>query len=77
MTAVNLMNKRYEDVSVSFYIPMWNGMIYNSFIEWAKSGMSEPVESILERVKNGLRLVADSIETGLTNNTQNKMLWPH
>ena len=71
---LNLMNKHYEDVSVSFYIPMWNGIIFNSFIEWVKSGTSEPVESALERVKDGLRLLADSIETGLTNNTQNKML---
>ena len=69
-----IMNKRFENVSVSFYIPLWNGMIYNSFIEWAKSGMAEPVEAAIERVQTGLKLVAESIERGLTNGTQNRRL---
>jgi len=67
-----LMNKRFEDASVSFYIPLWNGMIYNAFFEWARTGMNEPVETAIARVKEGLKLVSDSIETGLTNGTQNK-----
>lgn len=71
---LTMMNKRYEDVTVSFYITIWIGIIYNSFIEWAKTGMSEPVEKTAERLKEGLKLVADSIETGLTNSTQNKRL---
>ncbi len=71
---LTLMNRAYEGVSISFYIPLWNSMIYNSFIEWAKAGMSEPVEKAVERVRDRLRLVADSIETGLTNSTQNKRL---
>ena len=66
------MNRRYEDVTVSFYIPLWNGMIYNSFIEWARTGMTEPVETAIERVRSGLRLVALSIERDLTNGEQNK-----
>ena len=69
-----IINKRFESVSISFYIPLWNGMIYNSFIEWAKSGMAEPVEEAIERVQNGLKLVAESIEIGLTNSTQNRRL---
>ena len=34
--------------------------------------MNEPVETAIARVKEGLKLVSDSIETGLTNGTQNK-----
>lgn len=71
---LDIMNSRYEDASVSFYIPLWVGMIYNSFFEWAKTGMDEPVEAVVERVNTGLKLVADSIETGLTNSAQNKQL---
>lgn len=72
---LRIMNERYEGSSVSFYIPLWIGMIYNGFIEWARSDMDEPVESAVERVRKGLSLVADSIETGLTNDTQNKRLY--
>ena len=68
------MNKRYEGVSVSFYIPLWIGMIYNAFIEWARAGMDEPVEKAVERVTAGLKLVAESIEADLTNRTQNMRL---
>ena len=68
------MNKRYENVSVSFYIPLWIGMIYNSFFEWIKSGMTEPVETTVEKVKEGMKLVARSIETDLTNSKQNQRL---
>ena len=49
-------------------------MIYNSFFEWVKTGMDEPVDVAIDRVKTSLRLVAVSIETGLTNDTQNKRL---
>ena len=31
---LNIMNARFEGISVAFCIPLWNGMIYNSFIEW-------------------------------------------
>ncbi len=68
------MNEQFEGVTTSFYIPLWNGMLYNAFIEWVKSGMDEPVEEILEKVKEGLKLVAVSIETGLTNSSQNHRL---
>lgn len=71
---LNIMNERYEGVSTSFYIPLWIGMIYNAFIEWAKTGMAEPVETAVERVMTGLKLVAESIEIGLTNSTQNSRL---
>ncbi len=68
------MNERFEGVSTSYYIPLWNGMIYNSFIEWARSGMTEPVDVTIEKVKQGLKMVAESIDTGLTNKTQNHRL---
>lgn len=71
---LNLMNKQYENVSVSFYIPLWIGMIYNSFFEWVKTGMTESVDSIVKKVNDALKLIAESIETGLTNNTQNQKL---
>lgn len=71
---LRIMNKRYEGTSASFYIPLWLGMIYNAFIEWAKTGMDEPVEEAIGRVKAGLELVAESIQTGLTNSTQNRKL---
>lgn len=71
---LKMMNERFENVAVSFYIPLWIGMIYNSFIEWARNGMEEPVDAAVERVHAGLRLVAASIETGLTNSSQNKRL---
>ena len=66
------MNRHHQDASISFYIPLWNGMIYNSFFEWARAGMDEPVEAAVARFRNALKLVAASIETGLTNDTQNK-----
>ena len=31
---LGVMNSRLEGVSTSFYIPLWNGMIYNAFMEW-------------------------------------------
>ena len=68
------MNRLYEGASVSFYMPLWVGMIYNSFFEWVKTVMDEPVDVAIDRVKTSLRLVAVSIETGLTNDTQNKRL---
>lgn len=61
---LKLMNKQYEEVSASsFYNPLWNGMIYNVFIEWARSGMNGAVEETVEKVKEGLKQVAESIET--------------
>ncbi len=68
---LEIINRQYPYVSVSFYMPLWIGMIYNAFIEWAKKGMDEPVEAAAARVSAGLKMVAESIETGLTNNTQN------
>lgn len=65
------MNRLFEDASTSFYIPLWNGMIYNSFMEWARAGMPGTVEEAIEKVNEGLRLVAASIETGLRSEAQN------
>ena len=71
---LKIMNQHYENASVSFYIPLWIGMIYNSFIEWARTDMQEPVEEAVERVRYGLRLVAESIENSQINNTQNRKI---
>ena len=68
------MNQHYENASVSFYIPLWIGMIYNSFIEWARAGMQEPVEEAVERVRYALKLVAESIENNQINDTQNRKI---
>ena len=68
---LEVLNSRYEDASVSFYHPVWNGLLYNAVIEWIKSCGDEPVEEALVRVKEGLKLLAESIETGDTNKTQN------
>ena len=64
------MNKRLADASNALYVALWNGMIYNAFIEWARAGMPGTVEETIENVKSGLKLVANTIETGLRNNTQ-------
>ena len=68
---LDILNSRYENASVSFYHPVWNGLLYNAAIEWVKSCPDEPVEEPLVRVKEGLKLLAESIETGDTNKTQN------
>ena len=62
---LKMINERYENASVSFYIPLWIGMIYNAFIEWARMGMAEPVEEVAKRITEGLQQVAESIENGL------------
>ena len=67
---LDLMNKRCESCengSVSFYYSLWIGMIYNSFFEWVRTGMSDSVETTLERVREGLKQIACSIETDQTN----------
>lgn len=71
---LKLMNERFEGISKSFYISLWNGMIYNAFMEWARAGMPGTVEDTIEQVKTGLKLVAESIDTGLTNSEQNQRL---
>lgn len=71
---LELMNAHYEGISASFYIPLWNGMLYNAIAEWVNSGMNESVEEITDRMKDGLKLIAESIELDLTNTTQNKKL---
>ena len=69
-----MMNERFEDTSRSFYIPLWNGLLYNAVIEWVRSGSHEPPESAAARMKEALGLLADSIESGATNPTQNARL---
>lgn len=65
---LKVLNKRYEDASAqSFYVPLWNGMIFNIFIEWARAGMNGTVEETVEKVNTGLKLVARSIETRIIN----------
>ena len=67
-----MLNRRFEGVSTSFYIPLWNGLFYNAFIEWARDGMKGSVDETVERVQEGLKLLAEAIEIGLTNSSQNR-----
>ena len=73
-TFLDLMNKRYENTSKSFYIPLWNGLLYNAVIEWVKSDTDESAESAVARMKDALELLTQAIETGQTNPTQNVRL---
>ena len=73
-TFLSLMNERFENTSKSFYIPLWNGMIYNAVIEWVKSDTDETPENAAARMSEALKMVAESIETGKTNPTQNAKL---
>lgn len=66
-----MMNARFENATKFFYIPIWNGLLYNCVIEWIKSDTDESVESAVKRVKEGLSLLTKAIETGTTNPTQN------
>lgn len=71
---LDLMNARFETAAKSFYIPIWNGLLYNCVIEWIKSDSDEPVERAVLRMKEALTLLTKSIETGATNPTQNAKL---
>lgn len=71
---LDMMNARYENASKSFYIPIWNGLLYNCVIEWIKSDTDESVESAVERMKAALGMLTQAIDTGRTNPTQNVRL---
>lgn len=71
---LDMMNARYENASKSFYIPIWNGLLYNCVIEWIKSDTDESVESAVERMKAALGLLRQAIGSGRTNPTQNVRL---
>ena len=71
---LDMMNARYENAAKSFYIPIWNGLLYNCVIEWIKSDTDEPVEHAVARMKEALTLLTKSLETGTTNPTQNAKL---
>ncbi len=64
------MNKRFESKSASFYNVLWNGMIFNAFIEWARAGMPGTVEEAIEKVNAGLKQVAKTIQKGPRNQAQ-------
>ena len=73
-TFMDMMNERFENTSKSFYIPIWNGLLYNCVIEWIKNDTGESVESTVSRMKDALKLLTDAIESGTTNPTQNSRL---
>lgn len=73
-TFLDMMNARYEDASKSFYIPLWNGLLYNAMVEWVRTGANEPAEVAAARLREALHLLAKSIESGETNETQNRRL---
>ena len=63
------MNKLFENRPDYFYYALWNGMIFNSFFEWARAGMPGSVEDAIADVNAALKQVAASIDSGLRNNT--------
>lgn len=73
-TFLDMMNKNFEGTSKSFYLPLWNGLLYNAVVEWVKSGTDESAESAVARMKDALDLLAKAIETGMTNETENARL---
>ena len=66
--------KPYKSIRMTdiIYLPLWNGMIFNAFIEWARAGMPGTVEGAIANVNAGLKQVAVSIETGLRSKAQDK-----
>ena len=60
---LDIMNECYEDVADPYYMSMWMGMIYNSLIKWIKTGMSDPLETTIARIREDLKLIAHVIET--------------
>lgn len=58
---LDMMNETYEDVADPYYMSMWMGMIYNTLIKWAKTGMDDPIETTIERIISSTKLVAESI----------------
>ena len=64
---LDLLNKRYENEGDSFYYALLIGMIYNSFFEWVRTGMTDSVETTLKRVREGLKQIARSIGKDRTN----------
>lgn len=73
-TFLDMMNARYENASRSFYIPLWNGLLYNAMIEWVRTGADESAEDAAARMREALHLLAKSIESGETNREQNRRL---
>ena len=63
-TLLDMINKRYDTIPNPFFARIWNGLLYNSVIEWIKSDTDEPVESAIERMKADLLLTADAIKKG-------------
>ena len=63
---LDMMNARFQNASRSFYITIWNGLLYNSVIEWVRNDTDESAESAIERMKNALQLCKKAIETGTT-----------
>ena len=56
-----MMNERIAHLETNFEHILWNGLIYNSLIEWVKSNTDESVDSAVERVKSALGTMAESI----------------
>ena len=66
----NRMNPHFAGVTTSFYIPLWNGMICNAFIEWAGAGMPGTAAEAVENVHASLKQLAESIGACLRSKTQ-------
>lgn len=61
---LDMMNERFKDTPPSFFYTIGNGFIYNSVIEWVRSGTDESPESAIARMEVDLHLLAKSIESG-------------
>ena len=61
---LDLLNERYASAAESFYFPIWNGLLYNTVIEWVKSGTDETPESAAARMLEALQQCAKTIQTG-------------
>ena len=60
------INDQFVGEPGSFYVSFWNGMIYNAFMEWTKGGMKGTVEETMEKVKQDLKMVAETIDRELS-----------
>ena len=68
---LDMMNARFENADNLFYNSIWNGLIYNTVIEWVKRGTDESAEDAVAGMKEALRLCADVIVKEKNSPTQN------
>ena len=40
---------------------LWNGMIYNTCVNWVKDGMKKSVDDMMDHIKNALSSIAQKV----------------